>query len=306
METPTRPGWYDDPESPQQLRYYDGVIWTKHTTPRGVPQEPAQQAPEAQPAQSAQSAPRPPGTDAQPVGPVQPQQPAYPGQPPVAPPGQQPYGQQQPPSPPGWPAQYPPQGGWHAPPMGTPYRSVPSTPDGQPLAGWWKRAVARIVDWVIVWVGALPLTGYFLYRAGQTLSPALESWMRELESGTASPTGPALDPAVLRWMILYSVVLTLVAMAYEVFFTTRSGSTPGKKLLGLRVRLRDQDGPLPFQAALLRTILPMGGNMVSAVPLLSALIGLAQVADIFFPLLNVRKQALHDLMAKTNVVDTRR
>ena len=36
MATPQSPGWYDDPEDPQQLRYFDGVVWTRHTTPRST------------------------------------------------------------------------------------------------------------------------------------------------------------------------------------------------------------------------------------------------------------------------------
>ncbi|MGA8977848.1 MAG: DUF2510 domain-containing protein, partial [Pedococcus sp.] len=49
MTTPTRAGWFDDPEDDQQLRYFDGVVWTKHTTPRSTrrasaaPAQPGQQ-----------------------------------------------------------------------------------------------------------------------------------------------------------------------------------------------------------------------------------------------------------------------
>ncbi|MBO3181743.1 DUF2510 domain-containing protein, partial [Dermatophilus congolensis] len=24
-------GWYDDPDDPELLRYWDGVLWTEHT-----------------------------------------------------------------------------------------------------------------------------------------------------------------------------------------------------------------------------------------------------------------------------------
>ena len=54
-----RAGWYDDPENPDNLRYFDGVVWTSHTTPRASPsvaqstiglaqQPPSQQAPTQQ------------------------------------------------------------------------------------------------------------------------------------------------------------------------------------------------------------------------------------------------------------------
>ena len=36
MTNPTNPGWYDDPESPDQLRYFDGIVWSRHTTPRAA------------------------------------------------------------------------------------------------------------------------------------------------------------------------------------------------------------------------------------------------------------------------------
>lgn len=34
MGLPSRPGWYDDPDEPEQLRYFDGILWTANTTPR--------------------------------------------------------------------------------------------------------------------------------------------------------------------------------------------------------------------------------------------------------------------------------
>ena len=30
-------GWYDDPQNPENLRYWDGVTWTAHTTPKKSP-----------------------------------------------------------------------------------------------------------------------------------------------------------------------------------------------------------------------------------------------------------------------------
>lgn len=281
MANPQSPGWYDDPESPQQLRYFDGVVWTRHTTPRSTrptagygvtPQAgtgPGPTAPQAGPVQG--------GAPPQPWPPQQPQQPPY-GQP----------------------------GGWSAPPAPTAYGAVARTPDGEALAGWWKRVLARLIDWIIVWLLALPLTGYFLYRAGADLTPAFEDYFRQIESGNTSAVPPTVTPEMLKWVIAYSVILTLVAIAYEVFFTTRTGATPGKRALGLRVRLRERPGPLSLQTALTRTLIPMGGNLFSSVPIVSTFVSLLQLADSLLPLVNERKQALHDLMAKTNVVDTRR
>lgn len=304
MANPQSPGWYDDPEHPQQLRYFDGVVWTRHTTPRSTrPSAPGYAAgPSAQGA-----APQAPGQ--QPSSPVSagPQQ----GGPtaPVPPGWQQPAQQRQSAPQQQWPPQQHPHGtpgGWSTPPAPTAYGAQARTPDGEALAGWWKRFAARLIDWIIVWFGSLPLTGYFIYRAGNELGPAFDSYLREIERGNAAATPPTVTPDVLKWVVAYSVILTLAAIAYEVFFTTRSGATPGKKALGLRIRLRERPGPLSVQTALTRTIIPMGGNLLSSIPLISTLVAMLQLGDGLLPLVHQNKQALHDLMAKTNVVDTRR
>lgn len=30
---PTSAGWYENPDNPEELRYFDGILWTKNTTP---------------------------------------------------------------------------------------------------------------------------------------------------------------------------------------------------------------------------------------------------------------------------------
>ena len=30
-------GWYDDPQDPSQLRYWDGVVWSNHVSPKVSP-----------------------------------------------------------------------------------------------------------------------------------------------------------------------------------------------------------------------------------------------------------------------------
>jgi len=33
MSTPSSPGWYENPDNPEELRYFDGILWTANTTP---------------------------------------------------------------------------------------------------------------------------------------------------------------------------------------------------------------------------------------------------------------------------------
>lgn len=325
MANPQSPGWYDDPENPQQLRYFDGVVWTRHTSPRSTRPTPGYAAGQGQYGSPSQQGGAQQG-DAAAGGPAYGSAPQAPGHGPaqgVGTPGPAaqppaPYGSGQgggPAAQPGWqqPQQWShqqpqgPQGGWHIPPAPTAYGAQARTPDGEALAGWWKRFAARLIDWIIVWLGSLPLTGYFIYRAGNELGPAFDRYVREIEQGNTGATPPTVTPDVLKWVVAYSVILTLVAIAYEVFFTTRTAAaTPGKRALGLRIRLRERPGPLTFQTALTRTIIPMGGNLLSSLPLISTLVAMVQLGDGLLPLVHQNKQALHDLMAKTNVVDTRR
>lgn len=53
MSNPAGPGWYGDPDDPLLLRYFDGIMWTAHTTTRRSPTADASQighAPEVPPA----------------------------------------------------------------------------------------------------------------------------------------------------------------------------------------------------------------------------------------------------------------
>src|SRR5690349_2511025 len=138
MSTPTTPGWYDDPEDDSQLRYFDGVVWSKHTTPRSTRPAAASQQPGQQQFPGQGHPPQYPG-QAQAPGQAPGQPPATGWQvPPVTPPGQQnpqfPGSQQQP--------------GWNAPAYPG-LQPVATTPDGQPLAGYWQRVGAYIIDGII-------------------------------------------------------------------------------------------------------------------------------------------------------------
>lgn len=33
MSAPSSPGWYENPDNPEELRYFDGILWTANTTP---------------------------------------------------------------------------------------------------------------------------------------------------------------------------------------------------------------------------------------------------------------------------------
>jgi len=269
-------GWYDDPQDPSQLRYWDGVAWSSHVSPKvsptveqstiGMPYSvaPASSRAQAPGSQGAQGAPVAPGGYTPPPqdsGQAGGQWPAYGQGPGVA-------GQLQ---------------GWQSNPS--------TTPDGVLLSGWWLRVAARVLDGIFTFLLALPFTGWFYYRyLGEVVGWSEDLAARSAPGATPVVALPSWD--IYQYAFIASIIALLVAGVYEVFFLTRSGATPGKKIVGISVRLRDQAGPLQTRAALIRTGCYLGMSLVS----------IANLIDILWPLWDDKKQAIHDKVAATNVV----
>lgn len=62
MSTPSSAGWYENPDNPEELRYFDGILWTTNTTP--LRKRPHQGPPVVPPSSGPQ--PRPEGWGPQP------------------------------------------------------------------------------------------------------------------------------------------------------------------------------------------------------------------------------------------------
>lgn len=305
MEMPTRAGWYDDPENDQQLRYFDGVVWSKHTTPRSTRPAASSQQPGQQQFPGQGHPPQYPGQGAAP-GQAQAQ-----GQAPSQAPGQAPV---QPPAAGGWAAPssapqpgqqnpqfpgYQQQPGWNAPAYpGMP--RVATTPDGQPLAGYWQRVGAYLIDGIIQFLLLMVLGGWLAFRG---FEPVWDEFVAAMESGDAAAfdkiTGDNLN---FGYIVAFGLVAAVITFAYAVFFLSRTGATPGKMAVGISVRLRDRPGVLSVGDAAKRTSLQAALSLLSNIPLLGNVFSLVALVDLLWPAWDERKQALHDKLAKTNVV----
>jgi len=282
-------GWYDDPQDPSQLRYWDGVIWSSHVTPKVSPTVAQSNIGMPYGVTPAAARPQAPGSHGA-QGPAAPQR----GYDDPARPGQDPRGGQ-------WPAygqgsgqlgqQHP---GWQSNPTAT-------TPDGVVLSGWWKRVLARVIDNIIIWIVALPLTFIPMRRAATVLVDFFREVAAAAEAG--SSTLPAQPTTELAGPIL-QVSLTVLALylVYEIAFVTRTGATIGKKVVGISVRLRDTPGPPPLAAVVKRTAVKEAGNLVGSVPVLGLFGSLFSLLNVLWPLWDDKKQALHDKAGATNVV----
>lgn len=305
-----RAGWYDDPEDPLYLRYFDGIIWTTNRQPKASPTA----------ARSSIGYAGPPGTLGGPAagGPADtrgPQGPPSSG-----------WGRQAPPQQPQQPAQghqgwgqQPPQGWGQAPQLGPAYGGVyggtagKTTPDGAPLAGWGVRLGAFIIDYIIQGVISAVAGAYWIIDFFR--------WYVDYVSKIVDQANPVIDQAAVQSEMLsrlfpYLIVSVVVQLLYQVGFLTWRGATPGKMLLHLQVRRRDRPGSPDLLTVLRRLALPVllvvvslplqaarGGEGTSvAVVLLSLGLSVVQLLDYVWPLWDERNQALHDKIAATNVV----
>jgi uncharacterized RDD family membrane protein YckC len=277
-------GWYDDPQDPSQLRYWDGVVWSTHVSPKvsptveqstiGMPYGvvPAAERPHSAGSQGAQG----PATVQD--GYRTPQQGQAGGQWPA-------YGQG-----PGQPGQQGP--GWQTRPA--------TTPDGVVLSGWWKRVLARIIDLFIAAIVSLPLTYAPMQHAMNLFGDFFRQVLSDAEAGITTTAQPPAELTVV--MMQVGLIGLAVRIVYEIAFLTWRGATPGKMAVGISVRLRDKAGPLSFVVALKRTAVQEAGTVFGLVPVVGALGSLFTLLDSLWPLWDDKKQAIHDKAAATNVV----
>ncbi|MET0693823.1 MAG: RDD family protein [Propionibacteriaceae bacterium] len=303
-------GWYPDPLDQGRERYWDGWQWSRTTREVELPQGRQQPgaAPYGQPYGGGYPTQLPPGQE-QPYG--QPPTGAT-GQPPQNPyqPGQyqqDPNQQGQYPQAPSAQGQYPqypngqyPQGQYAQPAYGsgTPGIAAARTADGVRLAGWWWRVLAVLIDWIIVSViAAIPSIPIYR-RLFDALAVVFAEAMEAARTGRPGPV-PTADSLISRSdQLLLTLITVGVAFVFHVVFLRWKAATPGKLITGLRVVPVDQGRnrePLSWNAVLTRTA-------VWVLPNAYSLLLLVKVLDSLFPLWHPKRQALHDMAARTQVV----
>lgn len=281
MSTPSGPGWYENPDNPDELRYFDGILWTSNTTPLRTRR------------------PQPPATQ-------QPQQ-AQPGQP--QPGAAAPHHQNQ------WQQPQQGQGQWQHQGQGPgqhpgPYPQQPQSSQGvladvpgQPvLAPYGLRVVAYVVDAIIVGFVALVVGGWFLWKA---VEPIVDRVDAAMAGGDVQAVSAALGEARLGYLAIFLGVQLVLMLAYHVLCLVRWGATPGKLLVGISVRRLDRPGPLDADTAIRRTGFQAVAQAFGNVPYLSLFGTVAVVMDLVWPIADTRRQALHDKVARTIVVKGR-
>ncbi len=274
-------GWYPDPQqsapgAPPQQRYWDGRAWTAKVAPIARPggQQPA-------PNQPAQPQSEYPGQQAQ-----------YPGRSEYG--GQQTQDQQAGYQQSGYGSQY------VAPPTG-----APTTPDGARLAGWWHRVGAYIIDALILSVIVTVLAYPYIRDVVGAFGEFFDATMRAAQSGEPAPTSAQFESDIAGAAGVIAGISLVVNLVYTVVFLMWKQATPGKLALGLRVRLRESPD-LPLPAVLLRWATQSAvPGLLGALPFLGIVGGIFSALDVLWPLWDGKRQALHDKVARTNVIRIR-
>lgn len=149
----------------------------------------------------------------------------------------------------------------------TPGGPVEPGPGGVPLAEWWQRVVAAVIDAVIVAIPSYILGGLILFRTSSL--------------GFGSVFGPFL--LILAAGVAYRVVLE----------GGPKGQTVGKMVMKIRVVDAAGGGSIGYGRAFARWIVAS---------LLWALFYIPGIIDALFPLWDPKRQSIHDKAANSLVV----
>jgi uncharacterized RDD family membrane protein YckC len=149
------------------------------------------------------------------------------------------------------------------------------------LAGWWSRAVAQIVDLIIVGIGAAILLVAIS-------APFSVGFFANDTVGIVS---------IIVGLLIATVCVAIVAVFYAPAMMARTnGQTLGRKVTRIRV-VRASGKPMDFGFAVVREVLV---KTLLFGFLASITFGLAYLVDVLWPLWDEENRALHDF-----VVDTR-
>ncbi|MBA2696497.1 MAG: RDD family protein [Actinobacteria bacterium] len=281
-------GWYDDPEDAEVLRYWDGVQWTTHTSPRRLPG--LRQTGTAQ-GQGQGSSAHGQGYGSSSQGGQQSG-------------GGQQYGSGQQyggPQHGGGQSQDPYGGGWgQSAPEYYGGQARATTPDGQPLSGWWRRFFARIIDGILVGVLTALLIPIFTPDLIGDFSDFVDEMFTAAQAGQAMTT--TLPAGINSQLVTIGLVSAVLALVYEIVMLKVASGTLGKLALGIRVRLRDEPGPLGWSTSAIRGLVWEGPGLLGNLPFIGLLAGLFSLLNGLWPLWDSKKQSLNDKIAKTNVV----
>ena len=193
----------------------------------------------------------------------------------------------------------------YAQPPASAYAQPATTPDGEPLAGWGTRLGAYLLDVLILLPVFVLATVPFWGQIGDAFGDYWDEVTRAIDMGGEAPSGTELQRELFGTLLGIGLINIAISLVYHVGFLVWKQATPGKLMLGLRVRRRDVPGPMPLGTVLLRWLTQFGPGVLGTIQYVGYLISIYTFLDGLWPLWDKNRQALHDKAARTNVVRTR-
>ncbi len=165
------------------------------------------------------------------------------------------------------------------------YVAVPVDRLGRPLAAWWQRLVAIILDAIILDVPKAIVAAIFV-------SSAVTNGLYQT-----------------HWrigLVVVGIIFAVVDIAYFAIFNgSARGQTLGQMALGIAVRDEPTGGALGPERAGLRIIVLYPEILVGWIPVIGAIAGLYSIVAGLSPLWDDRRQGFHDKVAHTDVIKVR-
>jgi len=201
-----------------------------------------------------------------------------------------------------------------------PEASGPTTPDGEPLAGWWWRVLAYIIDGALISVASNILSLPAQISFQRDFQDVMDDFQQQVDANPDNvDVGHFFDLLIdvfrdhAFWLFVPTLVFTVLYGGGMLWWR---GATLGKLAVGLRVRLRERPGRLPIEAVVARVMIQflvpytllvvalLSGSLAVAVLLMFGY-SVYLALDHLWPTWDKKRQAWHDKAARTNVVKVR-
>jgi len=213
--------------------------------------------------------------------------------------------------------------------------AVPTTADGVPLAGWWWRVLAAILDSLIISAVSMAFMPIYWTKMVNGFTAFFNDVTNAVNNNSATLPNP-YDPTYgfISVTITRSIIALIITCVYVFFMLTFNSATLGQMACGLRVVPVDKGKAprrLPIYSVVMRILFYTA--IVSAISIvnliitvnnpasislnnptaagygglsaLTTLAGIYQIMNVLWAAWDRKRQCLHDKIAHTQVVRTR-
>ena len=165
------------------------------------------------------------------------------------------------------------------------YAGVPVDRFGRPLAGWWQRFVAIIIDFLILGIPKGILAAIIV--------------------GGSSANG-VISSRLLAGTVVVGILFSFVDLAYFALLNgSERGQTLGQIALGIAVRDERTGDAIDPKRAGIRILVLSPSIAVSWIPVLGTLTDIYTIVSALSPLWDSHRRGFHDKAVHTNVIKVR-